>query len=272
MRVLWQARITFSLLLLCFLNYLFGCAVQKIQIKESKNLEPLKDSSFLEQSLEERIKSFHTLKGIAHVNLKVDKKRNSFNIAFVLKAPNLLRFEILTPFGQPLSFITSNGQNIYQTDLKYNRITVTSVSKSVSEKVLGIPLLPPELIEIMAGNIFINKDDQKVVQFDKDNNLYIMTISQDSDSLIKKYWIDYLRFLPLKIEVSDQNENILYEVNYSDYQYIDNYLLPQEIICDYFLKKISVKIAFKELSLNGEAPQSLFNLQNPSDFEIIYSE
>ena len=270
--------IIFSLFSFYSTLLLGGCSYFKPRLKESRNLETLGNPSILDESLAGRFKSFGSLKGIAHINLKAGKKGNSFNAVVVLKTPDLFRFEILNPLNQPLALITSDGENIYKTDLKNSSLTVSPISEQASEKLLGLPIVPHELVEIMTGNISFEKTEHHMLQFDKDNNLYILTLYQNSGDtsnnkyLIKKYWIEQARLIPLKVEASDQSGKILYEVDYSDFLNIDNYPLPGRIECHYFLKNILVKINFKDILLNGEADQSLFNFQNPSGFKVIYSE
>ncbi|OGL41273.1 MAG: hypothetical protein A3C43_11235 [Candidatus Schekmanbacteria bacterium RIFCSPHIGHO2_02_FULL_38_11] len=266
--------ISFFILFLSFLNLISisGCSAKKALIRESKNLETLQDTSFIEKSLEEKAKYFKNLKGVVRIKLKIGKKENSFNAVIALKNPDLLRIEILNPFGQVITFITSDGQNIHQTDLKNSRIILTPVSISSSEKFLGIPLMPQELLKIITGTISFNKSNQRTIQLDKDNNLYVLTEGPDSDNLTRKYWIDSKNFNLLRIKVSDSNGNIVYEVNYSEYQNIDNCPLPEKIICGFFLKNISIEINFKDISLNTEMPFDLFSNQNPSGFKIIYQE
>ena len=269
--------IIFSLFFFCSAFLLTGCSFVKPLLKESKNLETLGNSSVLDEPLEGRFKSFENLKGIVHINLKAGKKGNSFNMVTVLKSPDLFRFEILNPLNQPIAFITSDGKNIYQTDLKNSNLTVFPISKQASEKLLGLPFVPSELIEIITGNVPVGKSEHHILQFDKDNNFYILTLFQSSDEtsdnkLVKKYWIEQARLIPLKLEVSEQSGKTLYEVDYSDYRDINNYQLPGKIECNYFLKNILVKINFKDISLNSEVDQSLFNFQTPSGFKVIYSE
>ena len=132
--------------------------------------------------------------------------------------------------------------------------------------------MPQELLKIITGTISFNKSNQRTIQLDKDNNLYVLTEGPDSDNLTRKYWIDSKNFNLLRIKVSDSNGNIVYEVNYSEYQNIDNCPLPEKIICGFFLKNISIEINFKDISLNTEMPFDLFSNQNPSGFKIIYQE
>ena len=266
-----------SLFFFCSAFLLTGCSSVKPLLKESKNLETLGNSSVLDEPLEGRFKSFENLKGIVHINVKAGKKGNSFNMVIVLKSPDLFRFEILNPLNQPIAFITSDGKNIYQTDLKNSNFTIFPISKQASEKLLGLPFVPSELIEIITGNIPVRKTEHHILQFDKDNNFYILTLFQNSDEtsdnkLVKKYWIEQARLIPLKLEVSEQSGKTLYEVDYSDYRDINNYQMPGKIECNYFLQNISVKINFKDISLNSEVDQSLFDFQNPSGFKVIYSE
>lgn len=272
MRFLQKQKNIKSLFVLYPLIFIAGCSFLKPPIRESIKLETVEDYSFLNQSLSNRTKSLQTLKGIVHINLKTQQNRKSFSTAIVLKTPNLLRFEVLNPLRQPLAVITSDGKNMYQTNIKDSLIFVTPLTKSALEKLLGIPFMPEELIEMITGNIPIERFNQERAQFDKDNNLYILQVSDKMRNLIKKYWVDYSRLIPLKIEALDSNGSALYEVSYSGYKEINNYFMPQEITCNYFVKNISVKINFKESSINSEVSQDLFSFQKNSGFKIIYSE
>jgi len=266
--------ISFLFLFLFFLNFLsfLGCSIEKVLIRKPENLEILQDTTFFEKSIQEKSEKFKNLSGIARIKIKTEKKEISFNAVIALKNPDLLRIEILNPFKQVISFISSDGKNIYQTDLKNSRIIATPVSKASSEKFLGVPLLPQELLKIIAGTISFNKNNQRKIQYDKDNNLYVLTEASDFGNLVTTYWVDSNNFDTLKTEVSEMNGNTVYEAIYSDYKDIDNYPLPEKIICNFLLKNTAIEIILKDMSLNTEMSPDLFNLRNPSGFKIIYQE
>lgn len=249
-----------------------GCSAKKALIKEPKNLETLQDTSSIERFLKEKAEHFKSLKGVAKIKLKTDKKENSFNAVIVLKNPGLLRLEILSPFNQLIALISSDGKNIYQADLKNSRMIVTPVSKSSSERFLGIPLLPEEIFQIITGIIQANENNHIEARLDKENNLYVLTELSVSDNLIKRYLINMLNLDTLRIDASDKNGNMVYEADYSDYQKTDNCSVPKKIICNYHLKNILIDINFKDISLNTETPFQLFSLENQKGFQIIYQE
>ena len=275
MKILKVSKIV-SLLFLFFSPLILipfsGCSTGKVLIKKPENLETLQDISFLKKSLEEKTDRLKSLKGIAKIKLKTDKKENSFNAVIVLKNPDFLRIEILGPFNQLIALISSDGKNIYQADLKNSRMIITPVSKSSSEKFFGIPLLPEEILEIITGSIKTNINNNIEVKFDKDNKIYVLTQTSVSDNLIKKYLINMLNLDTLRIDASDKDGNSVYEADYSDYQETGNCSVPKKIVCNYHLKNILIDINFKDISLNTEAPLQLFSLENQKGFQIIYQE
>lgn len=90
-------------------------------------------------------------KGISRFSRSAAGPVQSGRAAFAASPPDKMRIELLSPFGQPIVSLASNGAHIFLYDRSNDKLRSGVPSRSMIEKALGVPASVEELIFMLAG-------------------------------------------------------------------------------------------------------------------------
>lgn len=148
-----------KLLLLCAGILLAGCATTR---PPSPPSPPSPEALRVFQTLAARWKQFEDLKGVVEITLSRDRTVQRFDGVLLLKAPSSIRFEALSPFGQPFLYLISSGDGFTYYNVLENRALVGSNSADTAKRWLGIPLTGEELTGLLAGYVLPLPNPQEI--------------------------------------------------------------------------------------------------------------
>lgn len=108
--------------------------------------------------LAERWHAFSDLRTLASVELQRGGERQAFSGVLLVKAPGSVRFEALSPFGQPLLLIVLHEGRITAYDAATNRALVGPATADTAARLLGMPFDPDDLVGVLAGRAVPPRD------------------------------------------------------------------------------------------------------------------
>lgn len=101
--------------------------------------------------LTERWQAFTDLRALADVRLERGGQRHRLQGVLLAQAPGSVRFEALSPFGQPLLAVVIHGGELTAYDAVANEAVVAPATADTVERLLGLPLAPTLLVGVLAG-------------------------------------------------------------------------------------------------------------------------
>lgn len=99
-----------------------------------------------------RWQEFTDLRTRADIIIRQGGRVQRLTGVLVLQAPASLRFEALTPWGQPFLLLAGDGQTVTLYQVADNRALIGPASAKVTKRWLGFALEPHELVAILAGH------------------------------------------------------------------------------------------------------------------------
>jgi outer membrane lipoprotein-sorting protein len=108
--------------------------------------------------LTERWQAFSDLRTLARVEFVRGDERQAFNGVLLVKAPVSVRFEALSPFGQPLLLIVVHEGRITAYDAATNKALVGPATADTTARLLGMPFEPDDLVGVLAGRAVPPRD------------------------------------------------------------------------------------------------------------------
>ena len=105
-----------------------------------------------------RWQAFTDLRALADVRLARGGDKQQFTGALLLKAPDSLRFEALSPFGQPLLLATMHDGQIVTYNVVANAAVVGPATAQTAAHLFSLPVEPEELVGVLAGHAVPPKD------------------------------------------------------------------------------------------------------------------
>ncbi|MEK6665990.1 MAG: hypothetical protein AAB016_13525 [candidate division NC10 bacterium] len=108
--------------------------------------------------LQHRWLEFADLRTLAEITIQRDGRVQRLTGVLLLRAPASVRFEALTPWGQPFLLLVGNAESVTLYQVADNRALVGPASAKATERWLGLALEPEELVGILAGHVLPLKD------------------------------------------------------------------------------------------------------------------
>lgn len=106
----------------------------------------------------DRWHDFSDLRALAEVVLERGGKRQRLTGVLLAKAPGSVRFEALSPFGQPFLFVTVHGGMLTAYDAATNEALIGPATAETTVKLLSLPFEPDDLVAVLAGRAVPPKD------------------------------------------------------------------------------------------------------------------
>jgi hypothetical protein len=113
--------------------------------------------------LAERWREFSDLRTIAHIEVQRGDQSRRFTGVLLVKRPHSLRFEALSPFGQPVLFVVIHDGQLTAYDATTGEATVGRASSATMADLLGLPFEPQDLVSVLAG-LAVPPDDLRAAE------------------------------------------------------------------------------------------------------------
>lgn len=138
--------------LLCLLGLLGGCATAPPR-------QPVADDARHALALlDSRWHEFTDLRTLADIVLTRGRESQRLTGVLLAKGPDSVRFEALSPFGQPYFLVTVHEGRLTAYDAVKNEALVGPATAATIARVLGLPLDADALVAVLAGLAVAPKD------------------------------------------------------------------------------------------------------------------
>jgi outer membrane lipoprotein-sorting protein len=98
-----------------------------------------------------RWQEFHDLRALADITLKRGSDRQRLNGVLLARAPASVRFEALSPFGQPFLFVAMHEGRITTYNAATNEARVGTASVESAAELISLPVEPEDLVALLSG-------------------------------------------------------------------------------------------------------------------------
>jgi outer membrane lipoprotein-sorting protein len=95
--------------------------------------------------------AFTDLRALADITLERGGQRQRLSGVLLARAPGSVRFEALSPFGQPFLFVTVHDRRLTAYDATTNEATVGEASAETTARLLSLPFDPDDLVAVLSG-------------------------------------------------------------------------------------------------------------------------
>lgn len=108
--------------------------------------------------LDARGRAFSDLRTLAEIDVEQAGSRTRLTGVLLARAPASIRFEALSPFGQPLLIVTIHEGRLTAYDLTTNEAVAGPANADTAGEFLHLPLEPEELVLILGGHVLTPAD------------------------------------------------------------------------------------------------------------------
>lgn len=153
--------------------------------------------------LARRRQEFADLRTLAEIAIRREGHVQRLNGVLLLQAPASLRFEALTPWGQPFLLLAVNAETTTLYEVADHRALIGPASARATERWLGFALEPDELVGLLSGLVVPIKDPYSAELMPADGMGPSLRLTGASG--IQRIWLDPETGVVGQVELSGTN-------------------------------------------------------------------
>ena len=150
--------------------------------------------------LEERWHEFSDLRTLAEISIQRGPERQQLRGVVLARAPASVRFEALSPLGQPLLLATIHDGRLTAYDTTTNEAYVGRATDDAAGRLLGLPFEPDDLVAMLSGHAVPPKDLRAAELRPPDTLGPSLELTGTSDR--RRVWLDLDTGVVRQVEVS----------------------------------------------------------------------
>lgn len=190
---------------------------------------------------------------------------------FMIERPRNLRFDVLTPFEQPLAILVSNGEKFALLDMQAKAFYQGPPTAENIARLFQLQFSDEEIVRALLGEtLILGAPEKQEVSYDKKSGAWVLTLTQGTKQQILRY--EGSHFLLTESTLTEGGE-VIYRISYKRYQPVEGIegaFLPHEIFFEKPREKADVKLrVVGELNINGELDPSHFTLSPSPGMQVI---
>ena len=221
-------------------------------------------TSFLLAVVSESGRAFNSLRGLAKVKVTSSGRTIGATQVLLAEKPDRLRAETLSPFGQPLLVLVTDGRKLSVLAPGERRFYQGPATFRNLERFTGLPLRLPDLVQTLLYQVPVIAATQKSVSV-TDDGRYRLTL-QALDSRREVFFFDEnKRLVEMDYYAGGQLE---FKVNWSRFA-AEPQPFPLAATLNMPRQQTVASLLFTELKINVVIPAERFTLMPPAGVSII---
>lgn len=236
-----------------------GCAAV---LPPSPSIRPVPpEAQRLIETLERRWAQFADLRALAEITTKKGDESQRLTGVLLLLAPASLRFEALTPWGQPFLLLASTGESFTLYQVAENRAVVGPAGAEATERWLGLALEPEALVGVLSGHVLPLRNPHSAEILENDELGPSLKLTGEGGE--QRIWLDPETAAPRQVEFTGGRTPV--RISYSGGGAVAP---PSALTLTALDQSLTVSIRYRELSFGVGLSSDLFHLTIPKHAKI----
>jgi outer membrane lipoprotein-sorting protein len=249
------------LLILLLPLLLAACAPRVLPPSE---LAPPASAELLLQRLADSATAFASLEGMAKVRIDTETRSRSVTNVFIAEKPDRLRLETLSPFGQPLLVMATDGRQIDVLIPGEGKLYSDDVSLERLQRLTRLPLQLTDLVHLLLYQVPLIGHEGQAVTADADGST-LLTLHGTGE---RRQELRFDRLLRLTGAAFYQGDELLLRVGYDRFSG-ETRPFPMTASLAMPAAKTEATVTFSEVRTNVAIPPERFRVTPPKGVEVL---
>jgi hypothetical protein len=252
-------RIAASLLLL-----ILAACVPRPPVPAVPAVAPPVSEEILLESLAQNARAFQSLQGLAKVRINAGGRSLSGTQVLLAEKPDRFRAETLSPFGQPLLLMATDGRELDVMIPSEGRFYRGEASPENVQRFTRLPLRLPDLVHLLLYEVPVIGHGERTLAAGEEGD-YLLTLFGESGRLQKLRFDAALRL----VESAYFRDDVLQlRVSYDKLQG-DLHYFPRSVFLEMPALNAEGSLAFSDVRTNVAIPPERFTLSPSPGMEIL---
>ena len=204
--------------------------------------------------------AFSDLRALTEITMKKGSEQQHLTGVLLARTPTSLRFEAISPFGQPFLFVTVKDGQLLAYNAATNEATTGPATVETAAQILSLPFEPDDLVAVLSGRVVPPKDLRVAEIFAPDAD-------GPSINLIGRYheqrvWMDFSTGVVRRVNIVGGRTEAEVRFLRAD----DGALTGLDVSAGQGY--VTAKIRYRSLALNDGVDLDRFVLTPPKDAKI----
>ena len=211
--------------------------------------------------LEIRNKAVNSIEGKLSSSIISGGENRKTTELILIKKPQHLRMDILSPFGSPVLTMATNGEDINLQYHSRNRFFSGKAGDPNMAAILSPSLNIEELVLILTGGIPLITFDESKSTSTWEREGYRLSLQNETTR--QDILFDGKGLYPLTSTIYDRQERTLLSVTMGKYKGVDGFDFPSTINLFMPLEDYEMKVRYSRVALNENLELEAFSLSPP---------
>lgn len=183
-------------------------------------------------------------------------------VAMVIEPPDRVRFEALSPSGNMLALLASDGSEIVLYERGSKRCYRGPACARNISRLLPISIEPRQLVRMLLGKAPLIRHSEKSVRFDRRSGHYQLTLRAPGGLRRQEIWVSPDKLLPMRSELYE-GQKLRLRLDWRGYRKLGGQDFPRRIDAKIPTGKVDMSIKFRELNANRQLKMKYFRFACP---------
>jgi len=252
-----------GLLIFC-LSFLSGCAF----LWPGRVPREILFSPDLLQRLQARNQRIQSIRALARVTITIGENHFRSEELIIVKKPASMRVEALSLIGQPLLYLTTDGEVFEALIPAENRLYRGEAAMKYLSSFFPFSGDAREIIPLIVGEITWACQECLAAHYSQRDKVYILKEDTPEGSR-RVYWINPFHFSLVRAAELDNQQKPQWEVLFGNFRKKDGIPFPMGIEFQDFSSGSRMKMHLLEWKINPPLDEDAFRLDVPKGVEII---
>lgn len=201
------------------------------------------------------------LKGLAQVSVSSPGKSFHGQQVLFARRPGFLRVESLSPLGNPLLYLVTDGTEIRLYNPEENRYYRGDYRPGSLSFALPMELHPSEVVNFLLGGGSLADPEKISLRPDSSEGLWVLELHSPSRGVTETLWVHPQLFHILRADL--RRSALSYRLSFSDFRRVKDILFPHRMRLSSEDSRTRISVVFPEVELNPDWKAQDFSLPVP---------
>lgn len=223
------------------------------------------DPARLTAAVERRSAAVQRLTAELAIEAWQDDERVRLKQLVAVDGQGRLRIDVLSPFGQPLSTLVSDGARLMIYTLEDKTFRIGAATPQNLARLLPVHIEPDTLAALMRGAVPIMAHERSTVTWNASSGAYRLELQQGARLQQIEFEPEALRVVSLR---AFDGEKLRYLARFGDYSGAGDAVVPRRMRFEVPGEEVRVDISVVDHTLNPDLPEEAFVLEPPRGVRV----
>lgn len=223
------------------------------------------DPSRLTAAVERRAAAVQTLSGELAIEAWHGDERVRLKQLIAVDGQGRVRIDALSPFGQPLSTLVSDGDRLMIYSLDDKTFRTGAATPENLARLLPVRIEPEALSALLRGAVPIMAHDRATVTWNDREGAYRLELAQGARLQQVEFEPDALRVVGLRMF---DGERLRYRARFGDYSGAGDAVIPKRMRFEVPDESVRIDLSVVDFTVNPDLPPEAFVLEPPRGVRV----